>query len=75
MRLDHFGNPVFNETDLFEALYQGQKLSHEMFVEISDNIRSLEEVSNLKFWLPLDDYDLSIEEYDSAMQADWSMPD
>ena len=75
MRLDHFGNPVFNEADLFEALYQGQKLSHEMFVEISDNIKSLEEVSNLKFWLPLDDYDLSTEEYDSAMQADWFMPD
>ena len=44
-------------------------------MEISDNIKSLEEVSNLKFWLPLDDYDLSIEEYDSAMQADWFMPD
>lgn len=75
MRLDHFGNPVFNETDLFDALYQGQKLSNEMFVELSDNIKSLEEVSELKFWIPLDNYELSIEEYDAAMQADWFMPD
>lgn len=75
MRLDQFGNPVFNEDDLFEALYKGQKLSDEMFVDISDNIKHLEDVSDLKFWLPLDNYDLPIEEYDAAMQADWFMPD
>lgn len=75
MRLDQFGNPVFNETDLFEALYKGHKLSEEMFVDISDNIKSLEDVLELKFWLPLDGYDYSVPDYDAAMQADWFMPD
>ena len=75
MRLDQFSNPIFNEQDLFDALYEGKVLTADMFVEPSNNITSLEEVSNLKFWLPLELYDLPVEEYDQAMQRDWFMPD
>jgi DNA polymerase III alpha subunit len=75
MRLDQYSNPIFNEQDLIDALYKGQKLSADMFVEPTNNVKVLEEQSNLKFWIPLDDYDLPIEEYDSAMQGDWQMPD
>lgn len=75
MRLDQFSNPVFNEQDIFEALYKGQTLSPEMFVETNDEIKSLETITELKFWKPLDDYDLSLEEYDSSLQTDWNMPD
>ena len=74
MRLDQFSNPVFNEQDIFEALYKGQTLSPEMFVETNDEIKSLETITELKFWKPLDDYDLSLEEYDSSLQTDWNMP-
>lgn len=75
MRLDPFNNPIFNEEDLFNALYEGKQLSADMFVEPIESIKQLEEVLNLKFWTPLDDYDLPVKDYDSAMQADWFMPD
>ena len=75
MRLDQFSNPIFNEQDIFEALYKGQTLSPEMFVESNDEIKSLEATTELKFWKPLDDYDLSLEDYDSSLQTDWNMPD
>ena len=75
MRLDQFSNPIFSEQDIFEALYKGQTLSPEMFVESNDNIKKLEEVSELKFWKPLDDYDISVEDYDTTLQTDWFMPD
>jgi len=75
MRLDPYSNPVFNEHDLFEALYKGQTLSPEMFVDPSNETKKLEEVAELKFWNPLDNYDLSLNEYDSTLQSDWAMPD
>ena len=75
MRLDKYSNPIFNEQDIFEALYKGQTLSPEMFVESTDEIKSLEATAELKFWKPLDDYDLSLEDYDSSLQTDWNMPD
>ena len=75
MRLDKFSNPIFNENDLFDALYQGKSLPSDMFVDPSDQIKQLEEQTGIKFWLPLDHYDLSLEEYDASMQTDWQMPD
>jgi DNA polymerase III alpha subunit len=75
MRLDQFSNPVFNEQDLFRAMYSGHELINEMFVDIGPAVTDLEKASNLQFWLPLDDYDITVEEYDAAMQADWFMPD
>jgi DNA polymerase III alpha subunit len=75
MRLDKYSNPIFNEQDLFDALYKGQTLSSEIFVEPNDEIKSLEATAELKFWKPLDDYDISLEEYDSSLQTDWNMPD
>lgn len=75
MRLDQYSNPIFNEDDLFEALYKGQTLSSEMFVEPSNAVSKLEEQLGSKFWLPLDSYELPVDEYDSAMQTDWFMPD
>lgn len=74
MRLDHFSNPVFNEQDLFTALYKGQSLSADMFVDSSNNVKHLEEQASLKFWLPLDEYDLPVKDYDFAMQAEVFMP-
>ena len=75
MRLDKYSNPVFNEQDLFDALYKGQSLSPEMFVEYSNDIQQLESILEFKFWKPLDDYNLPSEEYDASLQSDWFMPD
>ena len=74
MRLDQFSNPIFSEQDIFEALYKGQTLSPEMFVDSNNSIKKLEEVSELKFWAPLEDCDISLEEYDASLQTDWYMP-
>lgn len=75
MRLDKYSNPILNEQDLFDALYKGQTLSSEMFVEPNEDVKNLEKVLELKFWNPLDDYDIELEEYDSTLQTDWFMPD
>jgi len=75
MRLDQFSNPVFNEQDIFEALYKGHNISGEMFVDKTTSTKSLEKTAGFNFWLPLDNYDLSLSDYDAAMQADWNMPD
>ena len=74
MRLDRFSNPIFNEADIFRALYQGKQLSNELIVDYTDDIRSLETISELKFQEPLD-ADISVEDFDMAMQSDWHMPD
>ena len=75
MRLDKYSNPIFNEQDLFDAIYQGQKIVPELFVESSEDIISLENQISVKFFKPLDDYDISLEEFDKALQCDWQMPD
>jgi DNA polymerase III alpha subunit len=74
MRLDQYSNPIFDENDLFEALYKGQTLSNDMFVEASPNVTLLQNQSGLNFLRTLDRDNISLNEYDQAMQADWNMP-
>ena len=74
MRLDKYSNPIFNEDDLFDALYKGQEISPNMFVDPSPKIKSLEELLAVDFWKPLDSYDIPLDEYDNAMQSNWNMP-
>lgn len=77
MRLDKFSNPVFNSTDVFNAMYQGKtdKISS-MIVDQSEEIEKLAEVSGIECI----QYDqalecLSLEEFDQALQSQWFMPD
>jgi DNA polymerase III alpha subunit len=76
MRLDQYNNPVFNEQDLIEALYQGQTLSPLMFVDSNKEIRSLEQISEIKFTEPYpEDLEVTKAEYDAICQQNWNMPD
>ena len=75
MRLDQYSNPIFDENDLFAALYKGQTLSNDMFVESSPNVTLLQNQSGLNFLRALEDYDILLSEYDQTMQSDWNMPD
>ena len=75
MRLDRFSNPIFDEFDIFDALYRGHQLSNDIIVDLSDDLRNLENTAEIKFATPLDDTDLSVEQYDAAMQTDWFMPE
>ncbi len=76
MHLDQFSNPVFNEQDIFEALYKGQKLLPSMIVESSEEIRSLENISEFKFTEPYpEDLEITLSDYDAVCQKNWKMPD
>jgi DNA polymerase III alpha subunit len=75
MRLDPFSNPVFNEDDLFRALYKGYGISSEMFVDRNEETEKLMGTLGIQCWLPLDNYDFPLEEYDASMQSAWTMPD
>ena len=76
MRLDKYSNPIFNEQDLFDALYKGQKLSPDMFVEQTLEVKKLEKQTEFTFQTPWpDDLDVSIEGVDYAHQNNWNMPE
>jgi len=78
MRLDQYKNPIFNEKDLFEAIYKGHELTinDTVIVDRSENITKLEEQLDFSFVPPINpNDDLSIEDFDRYMQDDWNMPD
>jgi len=75
MRLDQFSNPVFNEQDIFEALYKGQNLSPAMMVDITEETESLENIAGFKFTQPYpEDLEVTVAEYDAVCQSSWNMP-
>jgi hypothetical protein len=49
MRLDQYSNPIFNDEDLFNALYQGQILPPNLIVEFSPEVEQLEKITGLRF--------------------------
>jgi DNA polymerase III alpha subunit len=76
MRLDKFGNPIFNSSDIFKSLYQG-KLTNlkDITVDYSDDIKQLEEVAEFTFQKFNDQLDqIDIKDFDQALQSDWFMP-
>ena len=76
MRLDKYSNPIFNEQDLFDALYKGHQFSANdtMLVERTDTVKELENQIGFKFLEPYETY-FEITDYDSACQSNWNMPD
>ena len=76
MRLDQFGNPIFNSKDIFKILYQG-KVSNlkEVIVEYDQDIEQMEKTAGFTFQKFTDQLDsISIEDFDSALQSDWFIP-
>jgi DNA polymerase III alpha subunit len=77
MRLDKYSNPIFNEQDLFDALYKGYQFSVNDTVlveERTDNFRQLEEQTGFKFLKPYETH-FEVKDYDHACQQVWNMPD
>ena len=77
MRLDRFGNPIFNSADIFKFLYQG-KLTNikDITVDYNDDIEQLEKTAGFSFKQFNEQLDqISIEDFDLAMQSDWFMPE
>lgn len=76
MRLDKYSNPIFNEQDLFDALYQGYQFNvcNTMLVERTNNVKQLETQLGFKFLDPYETH-FEIADYDAACQSNWNMPD
>jgi len=75
MRLDNYSNPIFNEQDLFDAIYQGQSLDGEIIVEeLTPNILNLENQIGNKFCL-YSPTNITIEDFDKINQNKWFMPE
>lgn len=72
MNIDHLGNPVFNEKDLFDALYQGHQLPFFTLTENSKEIEQLKKYIDLQH----NTFDtISKENFDRKNQNTWFMPD
>jgi DNA polymerase III alpha subunit len=76
MRLDKYSNPIFNEQDLFDALYTGHQfsVSDTMLVERTESVKQLETQLGFKFLDPYETH-FEISDYDMACQSLWFMPD
>ncbi len=77
MRLDKYSNPIFDEQDLFEALYKGYQFSVNDTLLVdkrTEDIRALETQLGFKFLEPFET-SFDVAEYDAACQSIWNMPD
>jgi DNA polymerase III alpha subunit len=78
MRLDKYSNPVFNEQDLFDALYKGYQPNPAdiLFVEERNpDILNFEENSGISFFEPINSPTLTAEQLDAEWQQQWNMPE
>jgi len=75
MRLDQYSNPIFNQQDLFDAMYKGHKfnVTNAPIVERTDDIKNLEEQLGFQFRSPCAE-DATVAEFDTALQREWFMP-
>ena len=76
MRLDRFGNPIFNSQDIFKFLYQGKVANlKEITVDYSEEIEQLERTAGFNFQRFNEQLDqIDIRDFDAALQSDWFMP-
>ena len=77
MLSDSYGNPIFQDQDIIDLLYQGKMLYlDQIFAEPSTEVLQLIENSNLKIKTADSiDYSLSVAEFDLMNQNSWFMPD
>ena len=75
MRLDQFGNPIFNSQDIFKVLYQGKLTDlKKVTVDYTNDIEQLERTAGFTFNRFNEQLSqISIEEFDQALQSDWFM--
>lgn len=73
MRLDKFNTPIFNESDVFSIMYEGNtSILSSLTVDPSQELSTLEEIGGFKFKCPPTDTNIS--EFDKKQQNEWLMP-
>ena len=78
MRLDKYSNPIFNEQDIFDALYNGYQFNPAdvIFVEERNfEILQLEGAAGLRLFEPINSPTLTSDQVDHAYQEQWNMPE
>ncbi len=76
MIYDKFGNVIYQSQDLVSLFYKGQLDIDNLFVESSDDIKKFEEATNTSLKkLDSNIYNISVEDFDQAMQSDWMIPE
>jgi DNA polymerase III alpha subunit len=75
MQLDKYSNPIFNERDLFDALYKGYQFSADdiVLVERTESVKELENQIGFTFTPPYETH-FELADYDQACQSYWNMP-
>jgi len=75
MHLDKYSNPVFNEQDLLDAIYNGYQfnVADTMIVNRTDAVKQLETQLGFKFLDPYETH-FDVKDYDQACQSIWNMP-
>ena len=75
MRLDKYSNPIFEEHDLFDAIYNGYQfdVADTVIVDRTDAIAQLEDQLGFRFIAPYETHPL-VADYDQACQCVWFMP-
>lgn len=75
MRLDKFSNPIFNEEDIFDAIYSGYQISPNdiIFVENPEEFKMFSDISGAKLLHPIPE-SIDLAELDKECQHHWNMP-
>jgi len=77
MKHDKYSNPIFDQDDVFNLIYQNYEFSVDNTLLIekrTDDIKQLENQLGFKF---LESYEthFEISDYDKACQSNWNMPE
>jgi DNA polymerase III alpha subunit len=76
MIYDKFGNVIYQAQDLIDLFYKDQLNLDEILVESSDDIAQFEKAAQLSLKkLSPEIYNVSVEDFDQAMQSDWFIPE
>jgi DNA polymerase III alpha subunit len=75
MIYDKFGNVIYQSQDLIDLFYKDQLNLDDILVESSDDIIQFEKAAQLSLKkLSPEIYNISVEDFDQAMQSDWFIP-
>ena len=75
MKLDKFGNPIFNETDVFKLLYEGNtSVLSTLTVSNNRELEQLADIAEIQF-NNIENDTSSIEEFDKIRQSVWFLPE
>jgi DNA polymerase III alpha subunit len=74
MKCDKYSNPLFQESDIFDLIYQEVDIDTVCSNIYVDDLDEFQKNSNIKFLAKQNQF-ISIEEFDKVNQSQWFIPD